>query len=237
MRVLFFTGCMGDMVYQKTCSQIIDFLVKNRIEVILPRDLVCCGAPSYYSGEKDGATSLARRNLEVITRWNPDYIINNCATCGLMLKEVYSFLLPAGEFASIAEKIMDIHPFITQKTGLHASFPDERKVKVTYHDPCHLGRGQGVKTEPRELLKSIPWVEYVEMEGADNCCGGAGLFSVKYYALALEIASKKVEAIRKTGAEVVATGCPSCQLHISDALEGAGLNIPVVHTTQLLLKR
>ncbi len=237
MRVLFFTGCMGDMVNQKASSQIIDYLTENRIEVILPKDLVCCGAPSYYSGERDSAINMAKQNLAVIKKWDPDYVINNCATCGLMLKEVYALLLPADEFSPVAEKIMDIHPFITQKTGLPKSLPAERKIKVTYHDPCHLGRGQGILAEPREILKSIPWVEYIEMDGADLCCGGAGLFSVKYYDLALEIASQKVEAIKKSGAEVVATGCPSCQLHLSDALERAKLDIPVVHTTQLLLKK
>ncbi len=236
MRILFFSGCMGDWVNQKACSQVIDFLSRNQIEVISPKDQPCCGAPAYYSGERDVAMELARRNLEIFRKWNPDYIIHNCATCGLMLKEVYALLSETEATQEIMEKLMDVHLFISQKVGMQRSFSKEKKIKATYHDPCHLARGQGVKEEPRELLRSIPWVEYVEMQDADACCGGAGMFSFKYDDLAREIALKKVEAIQKTGAEVVATGCPSCQIHISDALSRAGLNIPVVHTTQLLLK-
>ena len=237
MRVLFFTGCMGDMVYPEASAQIIDFLKENGVEVILPRDMACCGAPSYYSGERVAAVEMARRNLEIVQRWNPDYVLHNCATCGLMWKGVYPLLLSPEETRPLAEKMMDIHPFLIEKVIAAKTFPSRRKIKVTYHDPCHLGRGQGVREEPRQLLKSIPWVEFVEMEEADACCGGGGSFSWKYYALSLEIASRKVAAIKKSGAEVVATGCPSCQTHLSDALAKAGLKIPVVHTTQLFLVR
>lgn len=236
MRVLFFTGCMGDLVHQKACSQVIDFLVRNRMEVLLPKDLPCCGAPLYYSGERDLAGKTARRILDVLKDLDPDYIITNCATCGFMLKGIYPLLLGNEEAGPLAERILDVHSFIVQKIKLPPGSAQGRKIKVTYHDPCHLVRGMGVHKEPRELLKSIPWVDFIEMEGADLCCGGGGAFSLKYYGLAMEIAEKKVDAIRKTGAEVVATGCPACQMHLSDALCRAGLNIPVVHTTQLLLK-
>lgn len=235
-RVLFFTGCMGDLVHQKACSQVVDFLARNRVEVLLPKDLPCCGAPLYYSGERGLAGKTARKILDILNGLGPDYIITNCATCGLMLKGIYPLLLGKEEAGPLAERILDVHSFIVQKIKLSPGSAQGRKIKATYHDPCHLVRGMGVQKEPRELLKSIPWVDFREMEGADLCCGGGGAFSLKYYGLALEIAEKKVEAIRKTGAEVVATGCPACQMHLSDALSRAGLNIPVVHTTQLLLK-
>jgi len=237
LRVLFFTGCMGDFVNQKACAQIIKFLNGKGVEVILSREMACCGAPQYYSGEREIARELACRNLKIMNDWKPDYIINNCATCGMMLKEIYPLLISEKEAGPMADKVMDIHAFLARETATPRSAPGGRKVRVTYHDPCHLARGQGVRAEPRDLLRATPWVEYVEMEDADACCGGAGAFSVKYYKLALEIASRKVEAIRKTGAEVVATGCPSCQMHIRDALYRAGLNVPVVHTTEILLKK
>jgi glycolate oxidase iron-sulfur subunit len=236
LRVLFFTGCMGDMVYQKACSQVINFLSRNRMEILLPKDLPCCGAPLYYSGERDLARETALRSMDTLNVLDPDYIVTTCATCGLMLKEIYPLLLGKEKAGPVLEKILDIHSFIVQKIKLPIKPPPGRKIKVTYHDPCHLVRGLGVREEPRALLKSIPWVDFIEMEGADLCCGGGGAFSFKYYGLALEIAEKKVDAIKKTGAEVVATGCPACQMHISDALSRAGLHIPVVHTTQLLLK-
>ncbi|MFH0778551.1 MAG: (Fe-S)-binding protein [Candidatus Eisenbacteria bacterium] len=107
-------------------------------------------------------------------------------------------------------------------------------VVVTYHDPCHLARGQGVRDEPRRVIAEIPGVVLREMEEPDRCCGGGGLYSFTQYDMSRAIVSHKVEAIRKTGAQLVLTSCPGCIMQLQDALLQAGVEIRVMHVAELL---
>ncbi len=235
MRVVFFTGCMTDFVYQNAGHGIINMLKANNIETIIPKGISCCGAPAYYMGDQTTALTLARKNLDILSQINPDYIITNCATCGNVLKSIYNILLEKhGNFCDFSEKVIDIHKFIYDHVDLKYKKNSSSKIKVTYHDPCHLKRGQGVYLEPREILKSLPWIEFIEMDEPDACCGGAGGFNLKHYDLSLKIGKSKIDSIKRTGADVVATGCPSCQMQIMDLLNRAGLNRPVLHTVELL---
>jgi glycolate oxidase iron-sulfur subunit len=257
MRVVFFTGCMTDFVFQETGQKIISILKANNIETIIPKDLGCCGAPAYYMGDHKTTLKLAQENFRILSQLNPDYIIINCATCGQVLKSVYEILLNVnGDFSDFANKVIDIHKFLlvnkcetedlqnmvgSDNKGhsatikqLQKAICSDKKIRVTYHDPCHLKRGLNTYLEPRKILKSLPWVDFVEMENPDACCGGAGGFNLKHYDLSLEIGKRKADSIKHTGADVVATGCPACQMQIMDVLNRAGYNRPVLHTVELL---
>ncbi len=132
------------------------------------------------------------------------------------------------------------------KGGFGSGFSDETsdinnvasgdKLKVTYHDPCHLKKGLGIYQSPREMLRSIRDVEFVEMDEADACCGFGGIFSLNHYDLASDIGTRKAESIRRSSADVVATGCPGCKIHIEDSLNRGGMSVRVVHTIELLDK-
>ncbi|MBI3813396.1 MAG: (Fe-S)-binding protein, partial [Nitrospinae bacterium] len=187
-RVAFFTGCMTDFVYQDAGKAVISVLKRARVEIILPKEQICCGAPAYYMGDRKTAIDMAERNIEIFKRLNVDAIVNCCATCGTMLKEVYPIL---ADSAVISNKVVDIQKFIADrfeifkspippfnKSSLNPPFikGGEGGLKVTYHDPCHLRRGQKVIYPPREILKNIPGMEYIEMEDSDRCCGGGGTF-------------------------------------------------------------
>lgn len=237
MRVVFFPGCMTDFVFPETGHAIINILKANNIETIIPKDILCCGAPAYYMGDQKTALTLARKNYKILNDLNPDYIIISCATCGEVLKSVYKILLNQNEnYPGLGDKIIDIHKFLVTVScnKLHKKFSSNNRIRVTYHDPCHLKRGQNVYSEPREMLKSLPWVDFVEMDEPDMCCGGAGGFNLRHYDLSLEIGKRKAENIKRTEADVVVTGCPSCQMQIMDVLNRAGYNRPVLHTVELL---
>ena len=266
MRVVFFTGCMTDFVYQDAGHSIISILKANNIETIIPKKIGCCGAPAYYMGDHKTALNLAKKNHSILLQSNLDYIIINCATCGGVLKSVYKMLLNVnGDFSGFEDKVIDIHKFliiaqcdlknlplspsltrrgsgvVNKKTGLsqhidnlQKKFSSKKKIKVTYHDPCHLKRGQNIYSEPREIIKSLPWVDFIEMDAPDACCGGAGGFNLKHYDLSLEIGKRKADSIKRTGADVIVTGCPSCQMQIMDALNRTNYNRPVLHTVELL---
>jgi glycolate oxidase iron-sulfur subunit len=238
MRVVFFSGCMTDYVYQDAGHNIIDLLKSNNIETIIPKNISCCGAPAYYMGDQKTALKLAQKNFSLLSKLNPDYIITNCATCGNALKSLYKSLLHLkGHDLNFTDKVMDFHKFYTTHIGIppgKKNFSSKKNIKITYHDPCHLKRGQKVYSEPRELLKSLPGVEFVEMDSPDACCGGAGGFNIKHYDLSLDIGKRKAESIKRTGADIVATGCPSCQMQLKDILNRADYNRPVCHVADLL---
>ena len=106
---------------------------------------------------------------------------------------------------------------------------------MTYHDPCHLVRGQNVAAQPRALLASIPGLELREHKEANRCCGGGGTFSFSYPDLARRIQDRKLENIAATGADLVATGCPGCKYQLNDGLLRHGRDASeAVHTVQLL---
>ncbi|HBA27712.1 MAG TPA: hypothetical protein DCY98_10055 [Nitrospinae bacterium] len=237
MRVAFYTGCMTDLVYQDAGRAVISVLKKLNIEIVLPQGQVCCGAPAYYMGDRKSALELAKRNIEVFKGLNVDAIVNCCATCGTMLKEVYPLLLDK-DAKEVSDKTVDIQKFIADRLEvfkLRTSYSALHTLKrVTYHDPCHLKRGQGVVSAPREILKSIPGIEYIEMKDADRCCGGSGTFNLKYYDFSMAIGKYKAEKIRESGADIVATDCPSCQMQLTDILNRYGVKAKVVHTVQLL---
>ncbi len=239
MRVAFYTGCMTDMVYQDVGRGVISVLKKLNIEIVLPQGQVCCGAPAYYMGDRKTALELAKKNVEVFKDLKVDAIINCCATCGTMIKEVYPLLLDK-DAKEVSDKTIDIQKFIADRLeNIIPPHPPlikggKRGFKVTYHDPCHLKRGQGVVSAPREILKSIPGIEYIEMKDADRCCGGSGTFSLKYYDFSMAIGKYKAEKIRESGADIVATDCPSCQMQLTDLLNRYGVKAKVVHTVQLI---
>jgi glycolate oxidase iron-sulfur subunit len=107
------------------------------------------------------------------------------------------------------------------------------KIRVTYHDPCHLARAQGVSNAPRKILQSLPQVEYVEMEEAGTCCGGGGAFQFDFPEISKGITGKKIQTIRETGARIVVTGCPGCRVTIGGNMDDRD-RISILHPMELL---
>jgi glycolate oxidase iron-sulfur subunit len=140
-------------------------------------------------------------------------------------------------YEEFASKIRDITEFLVDVVQLPASayrVADEFKGKtVTWHEPCHLGRYLGVKEQPRQILKSLPDIKYVEMQDASRCCGMAGTFSINFYDLSQKIAARKVDDIVATGADVVVTDCPGCQIQLIDSLTRHGRTPQVRHIMEL----
>lgn len=237
-RVAFFSGCMTDLAFPEVGLKVIDGLRRAGVEVLFPKAQVCCGAPAYYNGDINTTKELARKNIETFNLLNVDAIVYSCATCGSIVGETYRQLFPGDpEVAAFCAKAVDYQKLLVElsvETIIGSTDGTGRKLKVTYHDPCHLKRGMGVSKEPRKLLQSLPHVEFVEMEGADRCCGGSGTFGLKFYEMSMDIGKFKADAIKKSGADVVVTACPSCQLQLADALHRNGYDIPVLHTADLV---
>jgi glycolate oxidase iron-sulfur subunit len=179
---------------------------------------------------RGAAVDAARKNIDVFKDPRIEAVIINAAGCGSMLKE-YPDILP--EAASFSAKVKDIAEFLAHTRiadRLHAPL----NKRVGYDDPCHLIHGQGIKSEPRALLRAIPGIDLVEIPGADQCCGSAGIYNITQTEISMAILDAKMEQIRKAGIEVLATGNPGCMFQFRYGAKRAGLNLKVVHPVELL---
>jgi iron-sulfur cluster protein len=239
-RVAFYCGCLMEHIYPEMAEAVVESLKRCGLEVLYPQGQVCCGAPAIFDGDRQGGLSLARRNISALEGVQADHIITACPSCSLVLRQQYPRLM-AGDRTwerraqAIAAKIRDFSPFILDARSTRAGVrPSPGLRTVTYHDSCHLKRSLGVSQEPRRLLAEAGY-QVVEMAGADSCCGFGGYFSLEYPQLSRAILEQKLEAIEATGADLVATDCPGCILHIGEGLRRRGNPIQVRHTAQLLL--
>jgi glycolate oxidase iron-sulfur subunit len=237
----YFTGCMTDFVFPELGIKIIKFLNKNGIEVVMPRGQGCCGAPVFLgAGDFKTGRKMADANARAFK--NFDYIITDCATCASAMKDYVKFLADTDErkqtYTEYATKIKDITEFLVDIAKLpdsaYRAAPEFKGKTVTWHEPCHLGRYLGVKEQPRRILKALSDIKFVEMAEADKCCGMAGTFSIYFYELSKQIAAKKVANIKASGADIVATDCPGCQIQLIDSLTRHRLPVQVKHIMELL---
>lgn len=235
-RVAFYTGCMLNYVYPQAGKAVVEILQANDIEVVLPENQGCCGAPAFTSGDFSAGQALCEQNVSALEAGDFDAIITACASCGTALKHEYGLIVDNPQlkerWQKIADKVYDISQYLI-KIGYKKNF-GEVKAKITYHDPCHLVRGMNVSKEPREILKSIPGVEFIEMKDANRCCGCGGTFSLNHYDLSRQINDVKLDNAVNTGAELLLTGCSACRMHIVDGLSQRNQAMGVMHTAEFI---
>jgi glycolate oxidase iron-sulfur subunit len=234
-------GCATDFVYPEVGKKLIEYLTRNGVEVSVPKEQGCCGAPIWLgAGDFETGRSMADTNIRIFE--DADYIITSCATCSSAMKEYPKFLADNEErlrqYTDYAKKIHDISEFLVDVLKL----PD-KAVKaesqyagkiVTWHDPCHLKRYQQIHVQPRALLTKMETLQFKEMREAERCCGMAGSFSVYHYDVSKEIADKKAQFIEEVHADIVATGCPGCMIKIADALGRNNIKAEVKHIIELM---
>ena len=228
MKVGFFSGCLINYVYTDIADAVIEVLNHLGVEVIVPPKQLCCGIPARSLGDVKTALKLAETNVKVFEDAKVDFIVNACATCGRTLKRDYRQILGTRSL-KFTQKIYDVSEFI-EKHFKYETKP--LNTKITYHDPCHLHWGQNISKQPRDILKRSS--TFQEMETPERCCGGGGVFNLLHYDLSMKIGEYKAKAIEKSGAEVVATGCPGCRLQIEDLLAARGSPVKCMHTIQVL---
>ena len=230
------SGCVMPALFAQTNQATVKLLTHNGCEVIVAKDQVCCGALLLHNGNKEEALQLARKNVDTFSRLSLDALIINAAGCGAMMKEYGVLLKEDTTYGPRAEelnaKVKDIAEFLS--TISPPKPQREVKAKVAYHDACHLAHGQGVYSQPRELLGMVPGLEIVDLPESDWCCGSAGTYNLTEPKMAQRLLERKVDNIASTGAEVVAMGNPGCLLQIQAGLKRRGLNIRAIHFVDLL---
>jgi fumarate reductase (CoM/CoB) subunit B len=223
-KIAIFTGCMVDYRLQKIGFALMDVLKENGHEVDVPQGQICCGSPLLRTGQNDRVKDLVKKNNEILSQY--DTIITVCAGCGATLKNDYPKY-------GVNLNIVDISEFLAN--SLNTKDMKELNLKITYHDPCHLVRGQKIKNQPREILKKIKGVEFIEMKKPDQCCGAGGGVKAGQPEIAQKLGEKKAKMIKKLNVDAVISICPFCQYNIQDSLEKENSSdIKVMNILELL---
>ena len=233
--VAFFVGCGMDIMAPDAAAASLRTL-RATAGAVTVLDNCCCGLPAHTYGDREAAQQLAAKNLELLADESFDLIVTDCSSCAAFLKK-YPTLFPADDprraaAESVAARLRD-----WVEVAAAADMPRPARaepVVVTYHDPCHASRGQGLVAEPRDLLRSLPGVEYRELPEADWCCGGAGSYALSHYDLARQTLERKIANVEKTGAQLLVTSCPACMIHLDYGVRLRGLPVRVRHLSQLL---
>jgi len=228
-KVAYFHGCGIRMMFPEAADETVGIL--NTMGKVQTPENGCCGLPHLAHGLRGDFLDLAKENIRLFA--DADVVVCDCASCSSTLKHMGKYFADDPEWKEKAEvfagKVMDLTEYLVK-----AGYKPRQRVdaKMTFHEPCHLGRGQGVKKQPRELLKAAG--NFVEMAEADVCCGGAGSFHLDYPDIADAILARKMANIQKSGAEIVVTECPGCMIQMTKIAEMSGGKIRALHISQVI---
>ena len=236
--ILFFSGCMGDKIYVSTTQACLKIFKHFGVGVEIPANMSCCGIPALASGDVESFTTMLKQNADILRHKKFDYIVSACASCTETIRDFWRKHSPSNlreEIESISAKAIDISDFLVNvlKVDLKPIATSEGKIKITYHDSCHLRKSLGIWKEPRALLKSNGRYEFVEMKNSDGCCGCGGSFTLTHYDLSKKIGEKKCDSILDSKASVVVAGCPACMMQMSNSLALRGKSVAVKHVAEI----
>jgi len=235
-RVGLVLGCVQREFLSEVNAATVRVLAAKGCEVVAPPDQPCCGALHVHAGEERTALALAKRLIDAFEDAAADVIVTNAAGCGSNVKDYGHLLRDDQEYAERAKrfsaKCRDVAEFLDELGARAVRHP--LRLRVAYHDSCHLQHAQGVSSQPRALLARIPGIELREIPESAICCGSAGIYNLVQPEAAGELGDRKAALIAGLQADVVATGNPGCLLQLRAALARGGKAIPVLHTVQLL---
>ena len=235
-RVALLAGCAQQVLDPDINLATIEVLARNGVEVVVPEGQGCCGGLAWHTGDLAAARRFARRNLAAFPS-DVDAILTNAAGCGSALHEYHLVLRGTPDEArgeAFRHRVVDVSAFLCRLglSALPAGFG--RPLRVAYHDACHLANAQGVQSEPRSLLRSIPGLDLLEIANAHLCCGSAGTYNLDQPEIAASLGAQKAQTVVETGAEIVASGNIGCLTQLSTQLRRQGSTIQVRHTLQVL---
>lgn len=232
-----FIPCFIDQFYPNVGIAAVNILKEFGCKLIYPPEQTCCGQPAFNSGYWKEALPLAGRFLEIFS--GAEYIVAPSASCVSMVKIFYG-QLPLSEDAKLMwgelrRRIFEFSQFLSEVLKVErweGYFP----AKVTYHDSCHGLRELGIAEKPRQLLKSISGLEYIEMHRPDTCCGFGGTFSVKFGEISTAMVENKARWVQESGAQYLVSCDSSCLMNIEGYFKRQKIPIKTLHLAELLWK-
>ena len=228
-------GCVQRVFFGHVNEATARVLAAEGLEVHVPRLPRCCGALQLHAGD-ERARGLAKATIEALEGY--ETIVVNSAGCGSAMKDYGHVLRDEPEWAdraaAFAAKVRDATEVLAELEPRAERGP--LPMRLAYHDACHLAHAQGVRSQPRSLLRGIPELELVEPADWEICCGSAGVYNLLNPEPAAELGRRKAEALLATDAEAVAAANPGCALQITSHSGRLGRSLPVYHPLELLAR-
>ncbi|MGH3424652.1 MAG: (Fe-S)-binding protein [Nocardioidaceae bacterium] len=230
------TGCVQREFFPAVNAATARVLSAEGCDVVNPPAQGCCGALSSHTGREQEALRYARALIDTFEDARVDYVIVNAAGCGSTMKEYADLLADDPDYAERAHefsgRVRDLSEILVELGPVAPRHPLE--TTAAYHDACHLAHAQGVRTQPRELLRGIPGLEVREITDPEICCGSAGVYNIIKPGPARELGDRKAANVLATRAELLITANPGCLMQVAASVRRAGGSIGLAHTAQVL---
>lgn len=235
-RVGMLTGCVQRVFFPHVNAATARVLAAEGCEVVAPPAQGCCGALSFHAGREAEGIEFARRTIETFENAGVENIVVNVAGCGSAMKE-YGYLLRddpafAGRAKAFSAKVRDVSEFVHELGPVAPRSPIP--MQAAYHDACHLAHGQGIRKQPRDLLRGVPGLELKDIAESEICCGSAGIYNLVEPEPAAQLGERKAKNILNTGARVIISGNPGCLLQIRSSMEKLGEDVVIAHPMQVI---
>ena len=236
-------GCAQAEFFSHVNRATVDSLSALGVTCHIPKDVVCCGSLHAHNGDPEGARGLARTMIASFASADgcageePPIVVNSPG-CGAHMRELHH-LFPEGDpdrerAEAFSRRVVDFSEFVLPRLADRELEVRNLPTPATWDDPCHLCHGQGVRSEPRAILRSIAGIDMVPMHDSESCCGSAGIYSILRPADSTAVFESKLEAFRASGARMLITANPGCQIQWAAGLKRAGETAPVVHLAELV---
>jgi glycolate oxidase iron-sulfur subunit len=222
------------LIFSEASLATVQLLSTLGYRVVTPKAQKCCGAPNMLGHDLDGLKEAASFNTDLFDSFDLDFVVTDCGGCGAELKKYGQHLDGERKAEEFSASVRDISEVLFAESEALAAKLKPLPLTVTYHDPCHIAHCQGIRSQPRALIKLIPGIDFRELPEADACCGSAGTYNIEKPEMADLVLSRKVQNVQKTGAEYLVTSNPGCLLQLKKALSEAEPQVRVIHLTELL---
>jgi glycolate oxidase iron-sulfur subunit len=229
-------GCVQREFFPGVNAATARVLSAEGFEVFAPPGQGCCGALSTHNGREAEAQSFARKLIDAFGTAGVDWVVVNAAGCGSAMKEYAALLADDPAYAErakgFADRVRDLSEILVEQGTVAPRHP--LPVTVAYHDACHLAHAQGVRAQPRALLRGIPRLELREIADSELCCGSAGIYNLLQPEPARELGERKARNVLATGASLLVTANPGCLMQVASSVDRLGGRIRLAHTAEVL---
>ncbi|MBW2108835.1 MAG: (Fe-S)-binding protein [Deltaproteobacteria bacterium] len=237
-RVAVFVGCGANYLYPEAAWALVEILHRIGVSIVVPRDQGCCGLPAFVSGDTETARCLAKKNIEAFSSSDVDTVLSLCASCGSHWTAMPRLFEPGSTWRqaadALAEKHQDAMAFLAREeralrsrlyeNDRDAASPENKPIRVVYHEPCHRRIGQGLGVEaPEALLRRIPGVTLIHSAHPEQCCGHGGTFNLTHFDLSMKILDRRMEDLLARQPNAIVTGCTGCLLQLTEGVSRRGL--------------
>ena len=232
-RVGLLTGCVQRVFFHDVNAATARVLASEGCDVVIPRSQRCCGALSEHAGREPEALTRARRLIDTFDAAEVDTIAVNVAGCGSVMKEYGRLLRDDPEYAqraaAFSARVRDVSELLAELEPVAPRHPIEGR--LAYHDACHLRHAQGIRTQPRAVLRTIPGLEVLDIPEADICCGSAGIYNLVMPQAGEDLGRRKIANVLSVAPDALATANPGCLLQMRRHLQG---ELPMFHPIELV---